>query len=80
MVYPKSRLYGETLSRKTGSPSHPSQLLRAVHMKKRVDPFTRANSVLARCGCLALTEVTRPGGPKLLGSSDFRAKKSELLA
>ena len=52
---------------------------RAVHMRKRVDPFTQANSALAFSGHLALTGLIRQGGPKLGESSHYRTKKSEFL-
>ena len=52
---------------------------RAVHMRKRVDPFTQANNALACSGRLALTGLIRPGGPKLGESSHYRTKKSEFL-
>ena len=38
---------------------------RAVHMRKRVDPFTKANSAFACSGRLALTELILLGVPKL---------------
>ena len=52
---------------------------RAVHMRKRVDPFTQANSAVACSGRFALTGLIRPGGPKLGESSHYRTKKSEFL-
>ena len=54
-------------------------LTRAVHMRKRVDPFTQANSALAFSGRIALTGLIRQGGPKLGESSHYRTKKSEFL-
>ena len=41
-------------------------ILACIHMRKKVDLFSRANSAHACVGCLALTMLFRLGEPKCL--------------
>ena len=45
----------------------PSRVVYNLREKGLTPLPDRANSTLACSGCLALTELTRPGGPKLGG-------------